>query len=50
MGSNWAIMDSTGIIESGSEAEMREKFINSSEEIEDWDGDLLLIEIHEITR
>ena len=43
-------MDYNGIIESGSEDEMRDKFDNAAEEIEEWNGDLMLIEIHGITR
>lgn len=50
MGNQWAIMDDEGIIEQGYEGEMRDKFDRADEEVENWSGDLMLIEIHDITR
>jgi len=55
---NWAIIDSKGTIFTGTQEQMEEIFYNTVNNISDdehykvdeWDGDLLLIEIHNITR
>lgn len=45
----WAIMDDNGIIESGSENEITDKFYDAGQfgaDIQEWYGDLKLIQIH----
>lgn len=49
--SDWRIMDNNGTIYSGySEEETEEiyKSIQNGKTVLDWDGDLLLVEVHEI--
>jgi len=48
----WEIIDARCRIDSGTEEEMRSQFNRymSDEDSLDWDGDLKLIQIHEITR
>lgn len=50
---NWEIIDNDGVIESGSEEEMRTKFEemvshNRNGYSASWSGDLKLIEVHRV--
>jgi len=47
----WAIMDDQGIIKSGTQNEMTDKFHDAGQigaDITEWNGDLRLIEIHNL--
>ncbi len=52
MENTWEIQDSNGVIHSGTEEEMTRAFddivnnVHSTYEIDGWDGDLKLAEIH----
>lgn len=65
MGNNWAIIDNNGIIHSGTEQEMatawdimnrdiysvsEEDEVKHSQYLTTWEGDLMLIQIHNVTK